>query len=161
MSFHFIDQFRRVESEKTKLTGLKSSKCSQTFSLAGRLSASQTAAEGEAIRPNWAPGPLLKSYERSAPPLGFPRETDSLCPTCVKEVRTAVISGETPLETLMFEHPGEIKAQIVEENGQVVMRKTCPKHGEFVDVRPRPGFSQSIESLFFRASTRSRGRLVP
>jgi len=32
---------------------------------------------------------------------------------------------------LMNEHPGEIKAQIVEENGQVVMRKTCPKHGEF------------------------------
>jgi uncharacterized protein (TIGR02466 family) len=30
---------------------------------------------------------------RSAPPLGFPRETDSLCPTCVKEVRNAVISG--------------------------------------------------------------------
>ena len=35
------------------------------------------------------------------------------------------------LETLMNEHPGEIKAQIVEDNGQVIMRKTCPKHGEF------------------------------
>jgi uncharacterized radical SAM superfamily Fe-S cluster-containing enzyme len=47
----------------------------------------------------------------------------------VKEVRNAVISGEVSLETLMHEHPGEIKAQILEDNGQVVMRKTCPKHG--------------------------------
>src|SRR5687767_3938036 len=106
--------------------------------------------EGEAIRPNWAPGPLLKSYERTSPPLGFPRETDSLCPRCVKEVRDAVISGETTLESLMNEHPGEIKAQIVEENGQVVMRKTCPKHGEFVDVMATdPAFLERIESLFF------------
>ncbi|MGZ5480548.1 MAG: radical SAM protein [Pyrinomonadaceae bacterium] len=106
--------------------------------------------EGEAIRPKWAPGPLLKSYERSAPPLGFPRETDSLCPRCVKEVRTAVISGETTLETLMHQHPGELKAQILEENGQVIMRKTCPKHGEFTDVMATdPAFLERIESLFF------------
>ena len=106
--------------------------------------------EGEAIRPKWAPGPLLKSYERSAPPLGFPRETDSLCPRSVKEVRNAVISGETTLETLMHQHPGELKAQILEENGQVIMRKTCPKHGEFVDVMATdPAFLERIESLFF------------
>ncbi|HYP01667.1 MAG TPA: radical SAM protein, partial [Pyrinomonadaceae bacterium] len=106
--------------------------------------------EGEAIRPQWAPGPLLKSYEKTSPPLGFPRETDSLCPTCVKEVREAVISGQTPLETLMHEHPGEIKAQIVEEDGRIVMRKTCAKHGEFVDVMATsPEFLQRIESLFY------------
>jgi uncharacterized radical SAM superfamily Fe-S cluster-containing enzyme len=65
-------------------------------------------------------------------------------------VRDAVISGETTLESLMNEHPGEIKAQIVEENGQVVMRKTCPKHGEFVDVMATdPAFLERIESLFF------------
>jgi len=104
--------------------------------------------EGEAIRPTWAPGPLLKSYERTSPPLGFPRETDSLCPRCVKEVRDAVISGETTLETLMHSHPGEIKAQIVEENGQVVMKKTCPKHGEFVDV-------MATDLRFWRGLSRS------
>jgi len=112
--------------------------------------------EGEAIRPTWAPGPLLKSYERSAPPLGFPRETDSLCPRCVKEVRTAVITGETTLETLMHQHPGELKAQILEENGQVIMRKTCPKHGEFTDVMASdPKFLERIESLFFGRDFRS------
>jgi uncharacterized radical SAM superfamily Fe-S cluster-containing enzyme len=60
---------------------------------------------------------------------GFPRETDSLCPTCVKEVRNAVITGAVSLETLMNEHPGEIKAQIVEDNGQVVMRKIVRSTG--------------------------------
>ena len=149
----FSDQFRRGESEKGKLTGVKGSRLISGLSdVAWKAfqSVNQRLPEGEAIRPNWAPGPLLKSYERSAPPLGFPRETDSLCPTCVKEVRNAVITGEIPLETLMHQHPGEIKAQIVEENGQVVMRKTCPKHGEFEDVMATdPAFLERIESLFF------------
>src|SRR3954468_19339606 len=106
--------------------------------------------EGEAIRPKWAPAPLLKSYERTSPPLGFPRETDSLCPRCVKSVRNGVISGDIPLEILMDAHPGEIKAQIVEENGQVVMKKTCPTHGEFTDVMATdPKFLERIESLFY------------
>jgi uncharacterized radical SAM superfamily Fe-S cluster-containing enzyme len=65
-------------------------------------------------------------------------------------VRNAVISGETPLETLMHQHPGEIKAQILEEDGRVIMRKTCPKHGEFTDVMATdPAFLERIESLFF------------
>jgi uncharacterized radical SAM superfamily Fe-S cluster-containing enzyme len=106
--------------------------------------------ESEAITPKWAAEPLLKSYERTAPPLGFPRETDSLCPTCVKSVREGVINKTIPLEILMNSHPGEIKAQIVEENGQVVMKKTCPTHGEFVDVMATdPKFLARIESLFY------------
>ena len=149
----FSDQFRRGESQKGKLTGVRSSKLlSNISSMAWKAfqTVNRSLPEGEAIRPTWAPGPLLKSYERSAPPLGFPRETDSLCPTCVKEVRNAVISGETPLETLMHQHPGEIKAQILEENGQVIMRKTCPKHGQFDDVMATdPAFLERIESLFF------------
>jgi uncharacterized radical SAM superfamily Fe-S cluster-containing enzyme len=106
--------------------------------------------EGRSIQPEWAAEPLLKSYERTAPPLGFPRETDSLCPTCVKQVRNGVISGKIPLEILMNSHPGEIKAEIVEENGQVIIRKTCPTHGEFEDVLATDAkFLERIESLFF------------
>ena len=61
-----------------------------------------------------------------------------------------MISGEVSLETLMHEHPGEIKAQIVEDNGQVLMRKDCPKHGLFEDVMSTdPAFLERIESLFF------------
>src|SRR5437867_6387347 len=106
--------------------------------------------EGELPAPKWAPGKMLKSYERSAPPLGFPRTTDSLCPKCVPEVRNSVIRGEADLETLMHEHPGEIKAQIVEENGSVLMRKVCEKHEPFDDVlSTNAAFTRRIENLFF------------
>ena len=149
----FSDQFRRGESEKGKLSGVKGSKLISGLSnVAWKAfqSVNRHVPEGEAIAPKWAAEPLLKSYERTSPPLGFPRETDSLCPRCVKEVRTAVITGETALETLMHQHPGEIRAQILEENGQVIMRKTCPKHGEFTDVMATdPKFLERIESLFF------------
>ncbi len=149
----FSDQFRRGESEKGKFSGVRSSKLISNLSdVAWKAfqSVNRILPEGEAITPKWAAEPLLKSYERTAPPLGFPRETDSLCPRCVKEVRDAVITGETTLETLMHQHPGEIKAQILEEDGQVIMRKTCPKHGEFTDVMATdPKFLERIESLFF------------
>jgi hypothetical protein len=152
----FSDQFRRGESDKGLVKGAKSSKLVSNLSdIAWKAfqSVNTRLPEGEAIRPKWAPGPLLKSYERTSPPLGFPRETDSLCPRCVKEVRDAVISGETTLESLMNEHPGEIKAQIVEENGQVVMRKTCPKHGEFVDVMATIRLFSSALNRSFSAAT--------
>ena len=50
--------------------------------------------DSPSVHPDWAPTPLPKSYERTKPPLGWPRETDSLCPDCVIEVRDAIISGE-------------------------------------------------------------------
>lgn len=34
--------------------------------------------------PKWSEKPLLKSWEKTKPTLGFPRQTDSLCPGCVK-----------------------------------------------------------------------------
>ncbi len=149
----FSDQFRRGETERPRFSGVRSSKLIAGLSDAAWKvfqSVNTRLPEGEAVRPKWAPGPLLKSYERTAPPLGFPRETDSLCPTCVKEVRTAVIDGDVSLETLMHSHPGEIKAQIIEEDGKVYMTKTCPTHGEFKDLMATDArFLERIESLFF------------
>ncbi|MBL8125206.1 MAG: radical SAM protein [Pyrinomonadaceae bacterium] len=146
----FSDNFRRGEGNGK---GKKGSKAISKLADIGwkAFQAVNTALpEGQAIQPSWAAEPLLKSYERTAPPLGFPRETDSLCPACVKQVRNGVISGDIPLDILMNSHPGEIKAQIVEENGQVLMRKTCPTHGEFEDVLATDArFLQRIESLFF------------
>ena len=100
----FSDQFRRGEADKSKFAGVKGSKLISGLSdVAWKAfqSVNQRLPEGEAIRPNWAPGPLLKSYERTLRHSGFPRETDCLCPTCVKEVRNAVITGDVPLEILM------------------------------------------------------------
>ena len=72
------------------------------------------------FQPKWAPGPLLKQKERSFPNLGFPRETDSLCPRCVTEVRSQILSGEANWKVLVDGSPGEIKASIVEEEGERV-----------------------------------------
>jgi 7,8-dihydro-6-hydroxymethylpterin dimethyltransferase len=106
--------------------------------------------EGELPSPKWAPGKMLKSYERSAPTLGFPRVTDSLCPRCVPEVRSSIIKGETDIAALVSAHPGEIKAHIVEEGGRVLMRKVCDKHGPFEDVlSTNSEFTRRIEGLFF------------
>src|SRR5580700_7442475 len=90
--------------------------------------------ERPAPQPAWAPAPLLKRKERTFPQLGWPRETDSLCPRCVKEVRSQILSGERDLSFLVQGKPGEIRASIVEDGGQVKMRKECPKHGRFEDV---------------------------
>jgi 7,8-dihydro-6-hydroxymethylpterin dimethyltransferase len=112
--------------------------------------------QGELPHPRWAPGNILKSYQRSAPPLGIPRITDSLCPRCVPEIRRAVLSGEMSLSALTSDRPGEIKAQIIEENGRVLMRKTCDKHGRFEEIlSTNPAFTRRIEGLFFGRDFRS------
>jgi 7,8-dihydro-6-hydroxymethylpterin dimethyltransferase len=101
------------------------------------------------FQPVWAPAPLQKSWERTSPALGWPRETDSLCPTCVKETRTRILSGDVDVSTLVNEHTGEIKAHILERDGQVIMEKTCPQHGTFTDVLAiNPAFLERIERLF-------------
>ena len=146
----FSDNFRRGEGKGNGKTGSKAVSKIADLGWKAFQAVNKVIPEGESIQPSWAAEPLLKSYERTAPPLGFPRETDSLCPACVKSVRNGVISGDIPLNILMDSHPGEIKAQIVEEDGQVLMRKTCPTHGEFVDVLATDAhFLQRIESLFY------------
>ena len=107
------------------------------------------AVEREAPQPAWAPSPLLKRRERTFPTLGWPRETDSLCPSCVKEVRSEILSGKRALSELVTGKPGEIKARIVEDDGKIVMKKSCPKHGEIVDVMSMdPAFLARIEKLY-------------
>ena len=59
-------------------------------------------------------------------------------------------TAKPTLSTLMSGHPGEIKAQILEEGGKVIMRKVCDKHGPFEDVlSTSPEFTRRIEGLFF------------
>ncbi|HEX7662922.1 MAG TPA: radical SAM protein [Polyangiaceae bacterium] len=107
------------------------------------------AIERPGFQPKWAPAPLLKRKERTMPQLGWPRETDSLCPLCVREVRTAILNGEKDISTLVDGKPGEIKAKIVEKDGQIVMQKTCEKHGFFEDVMAMdPAFLKRIENLY-------------
>ncbi len=93
--------------------------------------------------PAWSDKPLLKSNEKVKPPLGWPRETDSLCPTCVREARQSILDGEQDYKILLNQKVGEIKAQIIERDGEILMVKECPTHGRFEDV-------MAIDTEFFK-----------
>lgn len=99
--------------------------------------------------PKWSEKPLLKSYQKSKPPLGWPRTTDSLCPKCVPEMRNKILNGELPVEILKNQKVGEIKAQIIERDGKILMVKDCPVHGHFEDVMAiDPAFFKHLEEVF-------------
>jgi uncharacterized radical SAM superfamily Fe-S cluster-containing enzyme len=103
----------------------------------------------ESFTPRWSDRPLLKSYQKTKPPLGWPRTTDSLCPRCVPEIRRQILDGKLPLEILRDEPVGQIKAQIIERDGKIWMVKDCPKHGHFEDIISiDPAFTKHLEEVF-------------
>ena len=99
--------------------------------------------------PDWSEKKMLKSWEKSKPPLGWPRQTDSLCPKCVIEARASIINGEVDYTILKEEKVGEIKASVIERDGQIWMIKDCPKHGRVEDLMAIDSkFLEHIESNF-------------
>src|SRR6202142_1897320 len=75
--------------------------------------------------PKWSDKPLLKSWEKQKPKLGWPRETDSLCPKCIPDIRQQILDGK------------------------IVMVKECPILGQFEDLMSiDPAFSQHLEDVF-------------
>src|SRR3954463_415539 len=99
--------------------------------------------------PRWVDKPLLKSWEKTKPPLGGPREPDSLCPRCVPEIRQQILDGKTPIDVLYNSRPGEIKAQVIERDGKILMVKDCPVHGHFEDVMAMDtAFFKHLEDVF-------------
>ncbi len=99
--------------------------------------------------PKWSEKPLLKSWEKVKPPLGWPRETDSLCPKCVPEIRQQILDGKVPVEILKNDKVGEIKAQVIERDGKILMVKECQIHGRFEDVMSMdPAFFKHLEEVF-------------
>jgi uncharacterized radical SAM superfamily Fe-S cluster-containing enzyme len=109
----------------------------QVFSQVNRIQ------QNPSFTPAWSDKPLLKSYQKTKPPLGWPRQTDSLCPTCVREARQAILDGKKDVSILLNEKVGEIKATIDEKDGKIVMIKDCPIHGHFEDV-------MAIDTAFFK-----------
>jgi uncharacterized radical SAM superfamily Fe-S cluster-containing enzyme len=105
--------------------------------------------QNPSFTPKWSDKPLLKSYEKMKPKLGWPRTTDSLCPKCIPEIRNQVLEGKKDVSVLVTERPGEIKAQIIERDGKILMTKECPIHGKFEDVMAiDPEFFQHLEEVF-------------
>src|SRR5687767_13102101 len=103
----------------------------------------------ESFIPKWSDKPLLKSWQKTKPTLGWPRVTDSLCPKCVKEARKRIIEdGEDPWKVIQ-EKPGEIKATIIERNNEIWMIKDCPIHGHIEDMMAMDAkFLQHIEAMY-------------
>ncbi len=103
----------------------------------------------KSFTPQWSDRPLLKSWEKTKPPLGWPRKTDSLCPICVREARREILEGRKDLSVLVNERVGEIKATILERDGKILMVKDCATHGHFEDVISiDPQFFRHLEEVF-------------
>src|SRR5205809_2476909 len=107
------------------------------------FSTANTIRQNPSFTPRWSDKPLLKSHQKTKPPLGWPRETDSLCPTCVREARQEILDGKRDVSILLNEKVGEIKATILEKDGKIIMVKDCPIHGHFEDV-------MAIDTAFFK-----------
>src|SRR6476620_2817282 len=105
--------------------------------------------QNPSFTPKWSDKPLLKSYQKTKPPLGWPRETDSLCPRCIPEIRQRIVDGEVDYKILLNEPVGEIKAKIIERDGKILMVKECAKHGVCEDLMSiDPAFSKHLEDVF-------------
>ena len=105
--------------------------------------------QNPSFTPKWSDKPLLKSHQKVKPPLGWPRETDSLCPVCVREARQEIIDGKRDYKILLNEKVGEIKATVLERDGKILMVKDCPEHGRFEDVMSNdPAFFRHLEESF-------------
>ena len=114
------------------------------------------------FQPAWAPGPLLKSSERTKPALGWPRSTDSLCPQCVKVTRQRILSGEQSIESLVDDHTGEITRAHPRTRRQGRDREDLP-HTRHVyrHARDRPGVSQAHREPVSRPRLQGRRSRPP
>jgi hypothetical protein len=102
-----------------------------------------------AAQPQWAPRDARAASALSMPGFGLPRQTVSLCPGCVRELRVRITAGEIGLNELRRSQTGQIPARILERDGRVVIEKDCPIHGHFEETLSiDPAFTRRIERLF-------------
>src|ERR1700752_3420257 len=128
---------KTIETDGETMRPIKHAERGLTFIAGGLFNAIQSVNKykpNPSFTPKRPDKPLLKSWQKSKPTLGWPRTTDSLCPTCVREARAKILSGDQDYRSLINEHVGEIKADIVERDGQIWMIKDCPEHGKIEDI---------------------------
>ena len=100
-------------------------------------------APGGSFTPRWSDLPMLKSYEKTKPPLGWPRQTDSLCPTCVREARQAILDGRRPLRVAAQREGRRDQGHDHRARRQDPDGEGLPEHGHFEDV-------MAIDTAFFK-----------
>lgn len=88
--------------------------------------------EGRLPIPAWSNSPLKRKRDRTFPPLG-PRWTQSVCPKCVLETRNGILHNDF-LESALTDEALMVEAQVLEEAGRVLLRKSCVRHGPLEDV---------------------------
>src|SRR5215472_11671689 len=62
-----------------------------------------------AFTPKWSDKPMLKSWQKTKPQLGWPRVTDSLCPTYMNGARQRIINGPLALKTIGHQKVSKLK----------------------------------------------------
>ena len=122
-------------------------------------SSSTSTARIHSFTPKWSDKPLLKSWQKTKPTLGWPRETDSLCPKCVNEAREAIMSGEEDYTILINEKVGEIKATDhrtrrpdLDGQGLSEARQVRRHDGDRLEV-PASGSRRTSRAATFRRTT--------
>lgn len=88
--------------------------------------------EGRLPIPAWSDIPLKRKRERTFPPLG-PRWTQSVCPKCILEIRNSILHNNLP-ECALTDETTVVEAEVIEEAGRVLLRKSCDRHGSFEDT---------------------------
>jgi len=143
---------RRKNRRRHNMKAIKHAERGLTLVASGVFNAIQSVNRyrpNPSFTPKWSDKPLLKSWEKTKPTLGWPRTTDSLCPNCVIEAREDILSGKKDVAILLNDKVGEIKAQIVERDNQIWMIKDCPVHGHFEDMMAIDAkFLTHIEKMF-------------
>ena len=71
--------------------------------------------QNPSFTPKWSDKPLLKSWQKTKPPLGWPRSTDSLCPKCVQQARKQILDGEVDYKILLDENERKRAAKKLQE----------------------------------------------
>mgnify|MGYP003296713543 CR=1 FL=1 len=87
---------------------------------------------GQSFVPNWSEKPILKSWQKVKPPLGWPRETDSLCPNCVREARQEILDVGQRVEdreAVFLDRCNLVCLGYPEVAGQAPLRKNRDQHG--------------------------------
>ena len=110
---------------------------------------SSTRSTNPAFTPKWSEKPLLKSYQKTKPPLGWPRETDSLCPVCARSAAGDPRRQEGRRAYSSTKRSVKSKPRSSSATGKILMVKECPVHGHFedmmaVDVK----FLEHLEQVF-------------
>ena len=103
---------------------------------------------------NGPTSPCSRSGRRSSRRSAGRAKPIRLCPKCVPEIRQQILDGKMPVEILKNEKVGEIKAQIIERDGKILMVKDCPiaRPVRRRDVH-RPGVLASTWKRFSPAAT--------